>query len=445
MKRSRPMRVFTRTVLFIFFLSLWCSYEAWGKVYLDIDAPTFQQFAIAVPDFQAVPAAGEQKDNAAALISDGLSDCLRVTGFFNIINKKAYLEGPKAPADAAPEQIRFADWAAIGAEYLVKGNFQSKGNDLILQCRLYDVVKAELVAQEKYVGNSSERKAMIRKFAGKILAALTGEGGIFTTRIAFVMKKGKTSDIFSVNFDGSDLLKEKESKSILMSPRWSPNGRYLSFTSFEEGNPDFYVKDMQSSRTTKISAYKGINLSGGWSPNSQKVLLTLSRDGNEEIYVLDFASKLLQRLTNNFAIDVSPAWSPDGSQIAFVSNRSGSPQIYMMDAKGNNVRRLTFEGNYNTSPAWSPKGDRIAFEGLLDGKFQLFTMGVDGNGLKQLTFGNGESKSPSWSPDGRYIVFSRNNGDKKKIYITNTAGSNVRLLYEGGGNCVFPSWSNIIN
>jgi TolB protein len=429
---------------FIAFAILWNSCNAWGKVYLDIDSPAFQQFAIAVPDFKA-PSGGkrEQPGDPAAWFSDTLTDFLRMTGFFNVIDKKAYLEDQDRK-DAAPENIRFSDWMAIGAEYLVKGSVQHVGNELNMECGLYDVVKGALILGRKYTGKDEDRKKIIRKFAGEVLLALTGEGGVFATRIAFVMKKGKTSDIYTIGFDGKDLVKVTKSNTIHISPRWSPDGRYLSFTSYEEGSPAFYVKDLLNLNTEKISDFQGINLPGGWSPDGKKILLTLSKDGNEEIYVLDFINRrLLKRLTNDFAIDVSPVWSPDGGKIAFVSNRAGSPQIYLMNADGSNVRRLTFEGNYNTSPIWSPKGDRIAYEGMIEGRFRIFLMGADGANNQQLTFGAADDESPSWSPDGRYIAFSRNKNGKKKIYIMNANGTNIRVLYEGGGDCSGPSWSPI--
>lgn len=450
MKRGEILvnKCFPRLSLCCFFIvfAIWNSRDAWGKVYLDIYSPAFQQFAIAVPDFNVLSEGREQTGNPAAWFSDTLSRYLRITGFFNVIDKKAYLADP-ARKDAAPETIRFADWMAIGAEYLVKGSVQHAGNELSMECGLYDVVKGELILGKKYAGKDEDSKKMIRKFAGEALFALTGEGGLFATRIAFVMKKGKASDIYTIGFDGNDLVKETESKTIHMSPRWSPDGRHLSFTSYEEGTPAFYVKDMLNLSTAKIFDFQGINLPGGWSPDGRKVLLTLSKDGNEEIYVLDFIDKLLQRLTNNSAIDVSPVWSPDGGKIAFVSNRAGSPQIYLMDAGGSNVKRLTFEGNYNTSPAWSPKGDRIAYEGLgtdlksVPGRFQIFLIGADGANPQQLTFEAADSESPSWSPDGRYLAFSRNKNGKRKIYIMNANGSNVRVLYEGGSDCGSPSWS----
>jgi TolB protein len=426
--------------LFIAFAIFWSVGDAWGKVYLDIDSPTFQQFSVAVPDFTGPAGNKERQDNLSAQLSDTLADYLKMTGFFNVINKKAYLDNP-VKSDAAPEIIRFADWTAIGTEYLVKGSFQYAGKELSIQCGLYDVVKGELVIGNKYVGKDEDRKKMMRKFARDVLFSLTGEGGVFTTRIAFVMKKGKAAEIDSVGFDGDDLIKETGNNIIFMAPRWSPDGKYLSYTSYEEGTPDFYVKNLQTADVKKIADFPGINLSGGWSPDGKKVLLTLSKDGNEEIYALDIEYGLIQRLTNNFDIDVSPAWSPEGGRIAFVSNRGGSPQIYIMDANGSNVKRLTFEGDYNTSPTWSPKGDKIAYEGMIQGRFQIFVIGSDGSSPQRLTFDAADSKSPTWSPDGRYIAFSSNKNGKKKIYIMNANGSNPRVLYEGNGDCSGPSWS----
>lgn len=425
-------------------LAILCSTcNVWGKVYLDINSPTFQQLAIAVPDFRTSPnGSKKQADNNSIWFSDTLTGLLKFTGVFNVIDKRAYLDDP-VNKDAAPGTIRFADWMAIGAEYLIKGNVRQAGADLIVEAYLYDVVKGEFLLGKRYVGKAEDRKKIVRKLAGDVLFALTGGRGVFASRIAFVMKSSKISDIYTISFDGSDLVKETNSNTIHMSPRWSPNGRYLSFTSFERGTPVFYVKDMLNSNKSKISDFQGINLPGGWSPESSKVLLTLSKDGNEEIYVMDFINRrLLKRLTKDFAIDVSPAWSPDGSKIAFVSNRAGSPQIYLMNAEGGDLKRLTFEGHYNTSPSWSPQGNKIAYEGMTGGRFQIFLIGSDGANRQQLTFDSADSESPSWSPDGRYIVFNKNKNGKKKIYIMNANGSNIRVLYEGSGDCSSPSWSS---
>ena len=414
-------------------------FSALGKVYIDIDSPAFQKFPIAITDFKTM--SGERNQEGLSIwFSDTLAKYLSMTGFFNIISKKAFLEDQKQTG-SKDESIRFADWIAIGAEYLVKGSYLYNGKDLVTEFRLFDVIKGESITAKRYSGNIEDKNEMVRKFADEILYALTGDKGVFGTKVAFVLKKGKTSSIYTINFDGTDLSRVTNHPSLTLSPRWSPDGKNISFTSYKDGNPDLYIKAMNGAKVEKIAGFEGINLSGSWSKDGKKLLLTLSKDGNENIYIMDLDNRNLKRLTKNFAIDVSPTWSPDNQKIAFVSNRSGSPQIYVMDADGSNVRRLTYDGNYNTSPSWSPRGDRIAYEGLINNRFQIFSINEDGSNPLQLTSDNANHESPSWSPDGRYLVLSSRGTGKYRICVMNANGSNMRILYENAGGCISPSWS----
>jgi TolB protein len=411
-----------------------------GKVYIDIDSPAFQKFPIAIVDFRKIGQQSYQTE-LSSWFSDTLAKYLEMTGFFNIISKKAFLEDQKQ-AGLTVESIRFPDWSVIGAEYLVKGAFQSNGKDMTAEFHLFDVIKGEVITAKQYSGKIEDKTEMVRKFSGEILSALTGDEGVFGTKIAFVLKKGQNSDIYTINFDGTEFLRVTNFQSLTLSPRWSPDGKFISFTSYRNRNPDLYIKSTNGTKVDKIANFDGINLAGSWSRDGRMLLLTLSKDGNEEIYKMDLGSRNLERLTHNFAIDVSPAWSSDNKRIAFVSNRSGSPQIFTMDTDGNDVKRITYDGNYNTSPSWSPRGNRIAYEGLVGGRFQIFSVNEDGSNPMQLTFDNVDHESPSWSPDGRYLVFStRGSGSKHRICVMNANGLNVRVLYENVGGSISPSWS----
>ncbi len=432
-------------------LSVLClPHSALGKVYIDIDSPAFQKFPIAITDFRKISQQSYQTE-LSSWFPDTLARYLEMTGFFNIISKKAFLEDQKQ-AGLTVESIRFADWAVIGAEYLVKGSFQSNGKDITAEFYLFDVIKGEVITAKQYTGKIEDKTEMVRKFAGEILSALTGDEGVFGTKIAFVLEEGTKcprqeqtaeiiSDIYTINFDGTEFLRITNFQSLTLSPRWSPDGKFMSFTSYRNGNPDLYIKSMNGAKVEKIANFDGINLAGSWSRDGRKLLLTLSKDGNEEIYAMDLGSRNLERLTHDFAIDVSPAWSPDNRRIAFVSNRSGSPQIFTMDTTGNDVKRLTYDGSYNTSPSWSPRGNRIAYEGLVNRRFQIFSVNEDGSNPLQLTFDNVDHESPSWSPDARYLVFSTRGGGKHRICVMNANGSNVRVLYENVVGCISPSWS----
>ncbi len=159
--------------------------------------------------------------------------------------------------DHGGEGTRFADWTAIGAEYLIKGGFQTDGRQLTTEFRLFDVVKGELIVGKRYVGTTDDKNRMVVQFANEVLQALTGEAGLFDTRIAFVKKSGNTSDLYTINFDGSDLRRITNYNSLTLSPRWSPDGRRLAFTCYKDGNPDIYLRDLRAGSTEKIVSYPG--------------------------------------------------------------------------------------------------------------------------------------------------------------------------------------------
>ncbi len=434
MKKLKQLMVLT-----LFLVCLFHGGLANGKVYLDIDSPAFQKLPIAIADFKPLrPAVG--KSDLPVWFADALSRDLLLTGYFSVIDRRAFLEDP-GKAEITEEGTRFGDWSTIGAEYLVKGGYQMDDRELVIELRLFDVTKGTLVVGKKYIGKPDDKSRIVRQFANEILLALTGEAGVFDTRIAFVKKSPSASELYTINFDGSDLRRITHYNSLTLSPRWSPDGRRLAFTSFKDGNPDIYIQDLDSGKAEKLVSYPGLNLPGSWSRDGVKLLVTLSREGSPGIYDMNVGNKMLQRLTRESTINVSPVRSSDEKRIAFVSNRNGSPQIYIMDAEGGNARRLTMEGNYNTSPAWSPKGKKIAYEGSVNGQFQIFVIDEEGGAPRQMTFERGDHESPSWSPDGRYLVYSVRGGGRNRIEIINAGGGNSRVLQEGGDACQSPFWS----
>jgi TolB protein len=440
MKRELDMqkvKYFITSSLFLLLLSN--GSPACGKVYIDINSPTFQKFPIAITDFKPLKS-GATKSDLPVWFSDALTRTLQITGYFSTIDRKAFLEDASR-AGITGEKTLFSDWTPIGAEYLIKGGFQTDERELITEFRLFDVVKGELIVGKRYVGKPDDKNRMVIQFTNEILQALTGEPGLFDTKIALVKRSNTSTELYTINFDGSELRRITNHNSLTVSPRWSYDGRQLAFTSFKDGNPDIYLHALTSGKTEKLISYPGLNLPGSWSRDSSRLLVTLSRDGNQEIYDMNLSSKVLQRLTREFSIDVSPVRSPDEKRIAFVSNRDGSPQIYTMDADGSNVRRLTFEGNYNTSPAWSPKGKKIAYEGSINGQFQIFIIDEAGGTPQQLTFDKSRHESPTWSPDGRYLAYSVNGNGRSRIEIVNAGGQNPRVLLEGNEGCQSPFWS----
>lgn len=420
-----------------------CAGPAAAKVYIDIDSPMIQKFPIAVADFLNQGGAPAKGEDYSTRLSGELNRMLQITGYFTILDKRAFLEDPRNSGITA-DKIRFTDWTGIGAESLVKGGYSNSGAGMKTQFRLFDCVSGRLLVGKEYNGNTKDWKEMVYKFAGEVVLAMTGERGIFDTKIAFSGRKGKATEIYVINFDGSGLERLTRANSLTIRPQWSSNGREVCYTSYKDANPDLYGMNLTNRKERKVSRYIGLNLAGPWSPDGRYMLLTLSKDGNPEIYRMDTKTSTLKRLTFDSGSDVSPCWSPDGSQIAFVSDRRGTPQIYVMDADGGNVKRLSYEGNYNTSPSWSPKSRKIAYESRRSGSFQIFTMNENGGRVMQVT-ADGWNESPCWSPDGRYLVFAGKARGKTRLYVVNANGSNLRVLHEGLDGYSYTSWSPSLN
>ncbi len=414
-----------------------------AKIYIYIDAPATSKFPVAIEPFKNMSGAPGVNDVASTL-STVISGDLEISGLFRLIDPKTFIANP-ADQDIAGDRIKWDDWSLLGAEALARGGVYQEEKGLRVEARLYDVVRGSFLSGKRYFGEAGDARLMGHKFADEIIYQLTGQKGIFQTKIAFVSDRTGRKEAYLVDFDGKNQTQVTSHRSIVLSPAWSPDGKKLLYTSYKSGNPDVYLRDLFQGQETKMSHYRGINLAPDWSPDGGKIVLTLSEDnGNSDLYLISPQGEKLKRLTKEWANDVSPCWSPDGREIAFVSNRAGNPQIYIMEVSTEKVRRLTFAGGYNTSPAWSPRGDRIAYASMAGSAFSICTINTDGSNPRQLTDA-GSCESPSWSPDGRHIAFSSSRAGKKKIYTMLADGSGVRPVTGGEGNDTNPSWSPYID
>lgn len=414
-----------------------------GKVYIDIRSPSFRKFPIAIAPFKpAQSGADELKlgDRATEILSSDLT----FSGFFALLDAKTFAgNGPSQPGAGASrlENIDFRGWANTGAEALIVGEVSYRDKSLTLEARLYDVVKKELIIGKRYIGEITDLSRMVHRFADEVIFALTGEHGLFQTKIVYVSAATGNKELYLMDYDGRNATQLTRHRSICLSPRFSPDGTKVAFTSYKAGNPDLYIKDLRSGQERRAAHFTGLNISPAWSPDSQRLALTLSKDGNPEIYSVRADGSGLVQLTHHPGIDVSPSWSPDGKKIAFVSNRGGTPQIYVMDVQGENVQRVTFEGNYNTHPSWSPRGDRIAFDSAAGGNHNICTIRADGSDYRILTANMGRCEMPSWSPDGRHLVFSSTRDGEPHIYLIDAEGTTIkRLTFQRGGD-TYPNWS----
>ena len=153
----------------------------------------------------------------------------------------------------------------------------------------------------------------------------------------------------------------------------------IVFTSTRDGDEEIYTMDQDGSHILRLTNSPGRDYAAKWSPDHTKIAFTSERNGNEEVYLMNVDGSCQTQLTHNSANDTQPEWSPDGKMIVFASDRSGSWGIYTMSATGSNIDRIgTFWG---LAPYWSPDGTKIAFTG----QSAIYSVNTDGTNLKNLT------------------------------------------------------------
>ena len=406
--------------------------------YFDLTNPFLRKIPMALPVFRAMTPTTEEKSQVIPF-ADKLQEMLEFSGYFKMLDRGSFLYDPQA-SGITEKELNFANWTAVGAELLITGGLQLQGNNMVVELRLFDTIKAKLLVGKRYRGTVEDQRAIIKRFSTEVLLALTGNPGCFDSRLAFVSNGSGHKEIFLCDFDGRNIQQLTHKRSITSFPAWSSDGTYLAYTSFANGPSQIFIHNMKSGLERSLG-FKGVQIAPAWCPTRFELAATLSFAGDQEIYLLTGNGKMIKRLTDSRGIDVDISWSPDGKKIAFVSNRSGNPQIYIQEIDSGHVQRLTFEGNYNTQPSWSPKGGMIAYSSMNGGEINIFVIGVDGNNPVQLTSNQGDNEAPSWSADGGLIAFSSTREGQSRIYVMTAFGTDQRRLLTLPGEQSHPRWS----
>ncbi len=343
-----------------------------------------------------------------------------------------------------PEQILWQSWRVLGQDYLVIGQVQPVAADrLEIQFYLYDVFSGQELASYRLPARPQDLRRAAHKISDIVYEKITGEPGIFSSRIAYVtvgVQKGRRIYKLQVaDADGYNPRTVVISPEPLMSPAWSPDGKQLAYVSFESRRPAIYIQTLSTGARERVAQFPGINGAPAWSPDGSKLAMTLSKDGNPDIYVFDLASRQLRRLTESTAIDTEPAWSPDGKWLAFTSDRGGNPQIYLMAASSGVPRRLTFKGDYNARPVFSKDGNFLAFVHGGSG-YRIAVLDLRDKSMKVLTSGPLD-ESPSFSPNGRMILYASRSQGRKTLAVVSLDGQVEQRLGTEEGDVREPAWS----
>ena len=424
------MRFAFRSILLL--LALACA-TAQAQLSIEITGGGANQIPIGVLRF-----VGEEA--LAQRISDIVEADLQRSGRFRML-----FAGNVDPLPAEVAQVNFGDWKTRNADALVIGSLVRLADGRFeARFRLLDVPKQTQIGGVAFTLSAQQVRTTAHRIADVVYEKLTGDRGVFSTRIAYVVKQGSRYELQIADADGVGAQTALASREPIISPAWSPDGTRLAYVSFENKKPVVYVHSLVSGQRQAVANFKGSNSAPAWSTDGKQLAVVLSKDGGSQIYLIGADGSNPRRITNSGSIDTEPFFAPDGQSIYFTSDRGGNPQIYRMSASGGEAARVTFDGSYNVSPRVSSDGKTLIYIARDGGRFQLKSFDLASKQGQVLTDGQ-HDESPSFAPNGKMILYATQINNRGSLAAVSSDGRVKQRLSVQAADVREPAWGPFFN
>jgi len=408
----------------------------------------------AVPDFIALtPTAAE----TAKLLAQVLWDDLSFEREFDMIPRDVYKSIPVA---RSADQVPFGAWREIGADGVFFGSVQQKGDQFVVQVRLFNVRTRESVFGQEYTAAARSVRRVAHEVSDAVHQQQRGLRGVARTKLTFVsdrtresvlgtVEKRSVKEIWVADYDGANELRITNSRDLNLNPSWSHDAQSIAYSAFRRGGaPDIFVSFIYKGVLQDLTKGR-FGRNGGaslpvFSPDGKQILFHATAEGASapDLFVLNVDGTNLRRLTTHPDSDTTPTWSPSGTQIAFTSDRTGKPQIYVMNIDGSNFRRLPIPDGEADRATWAPSPyNEIAYAARIGPGYDVKIHELASGTTRQLTFGEGTNESPVFSPTGRHLAFSSTRSGLVQIFTIGRDGNGLRQVTRTGNNQT-PDWSN---
>ena len=221
-------------------------------------------------------------------------------------------------------------------------------------------------------------------------------------RLAYVSFEGNHSSIFIQTLRSGNRIRVSSKPGINGAPAFSPDGRRLVVTlGGVDGNLDIYTLDINSRQTKRVTAHRAIDTEGSWSPDGRYIYFTSDRSGGPQIYRVSANGGTPERVTFEGSYNARPRLSPDGSKLAMVHLDRGNYRIAVMDMTRKDLLVLS-AGSQDESPSFAPNSDTLIYATRPGRNGVLESVTADGLIRQRLASGQGDVREPVWSPFQRF-------------------------------------------
>lgn len=412
-------------------MALQLSAVARADVAIEIVGVGSQQYPIAIAPFR-----GEvgQSQSLTPVIGNDLS----LSGLFRVINA-----GDMSPVPYTPDETNPQALTARGAQTVLVGQLEPVGKDVRIRFWLLEAATRRPLISYEMTTPSAQLRRAAHQIADMIYEKITGEPGAFNSRIAYVLKTGGRYSLQVADSDGFGAQTILGSREPILSPKWSPDGAYLAYVSFEEQKPVVFTHQLQSGQRKKVAAFRGNNSAPAWSPDGSQLAVALTKDGGTQVNLIHATGGAARRITRVGDINTEPSWTPDGRALLFTSDRGGSPQIYRQSLVGGDAERLTFTGSYNASAKQSPDGRFMTYVSKGKSGYHIAIMDMASKQSMLLT-DSPDDDSPSFSPNGRMILYETVVDRQRTLAVVSSDGRVKQRIKTFAGEVRQPAWGPLI-
>lgn len=271
--------------------------------------------------------------------------------------------------------------------------------------------------------------------------------------IAFVASIGGNWDLFTVNDDGSNLVRLTETQYDEKTPSWSFDGKKIVYAT-SDGNLNLIDVQTKETHQIAVSEKKYPKITPSFSPDNKEIAFARFRAPEEgddtDLLIYNLETKQTERVLDQYAIQMWPAWSPDGSRLVYANIHCSSAcgriiqELWIVDPRGNFSRQLLMTNSLCQEPAWSSDGKQVVFSSDKSGNYDIWVLSLDDRKLKQITTYSGLDISPSWSTDGKKLAFVSTRSGIMEIWIKDMGSGKLRRLRpfgEKGVECKDVAWN----